>query len=208
MSTSLWPLCCEWPRSMSNARSASIAWRAITIPFACSMRALRPKAPCGLQAEPDESDVGPLSRGHRPDLLHVNLARDHLVPEPGHDLGEQLEPLPLLVRDQDTQLPDFVLSHCHPPFSTCAAHPAYLRRCALKLSRGEGRLRTRFRLTLRRRGALGGVRQGRRERACAGTCKRSRTPHGVVQRGPTAQGFILKRVPSAESALVLRRAPA
>ncbi|MBA3365340.1 MAG: hypothetical protein H0U03_06075 [Actinobacteria bacterium] len=62
-------------------------------------------------------------------------------------------------------------------------------------------------MTLRRRGALGGVRQGRRERACAGTCKRPRTRHGGVQRGPTAQGFILKRVLSPDSLAWLRTLP-
>jgi hypothetical protein len=43
--------------------------------------------------------------------LFVDLARDHLVPEPGHDLRQQLEPRPLLVRDQDTQMPGLGLSH-------------------------------------------------------------------------------------------------
>ena len=36
-STSFRPLCCEWSRSMSNARSASIECRAIRMPFACSI---------------------------------------------------------------------------------------------------------------------------------------------------------------------------
>ena len=64
-----------------------------------------------MQAEPHQSDVGTLSRSHRPDLVHVDLARDHLVPEAGHDLGKQLEPLPLLVRDQDAQVPGLSLSY-------------------------------------------------------------------------------------------------
>ena len=41
MSTSLRPLCCECSRSISNARSALVDWRAIKIPFACSMTARR-----------------------------------------------------------------------------------------------------------------------------------------------------------------------
>ena len=65
----------------------------------------------GVQAESDQSDVGSLSRGYGPDFLHVDLARDHLVPEPCDDLGEQLEPLPPLVRDQDTQVRDLFHSH-------------------------------------------------------------------------------------------------
>ena len=52
-------------------------------------------------AEPDQRDVGMLPRGDRPDLLDVDLTRDHVVPEPDHDLGEQLQPLPPLVRDQE-----------------------------------------------------------------------------------------------------------
>jgi hypothetical protein len=66
-----------------------------------------------VQAEPDQRDVGALSRGHRADLLHVDLTRDHLVPKPGHHLRKQLEPLPLLVRDQDTQVPDLLAGHRH-----------------------------------------------------------------------------------------------
>ena len=65
----------------------------------------------GAHAEPDERDVGSLPRGHRADLCDVDLARDHLVPEPGDDLGEQLQPVPPLVRDQDTQVRDLVHSH-------------------------------------------------------------------------------------------------
>ena len=36
-SASLWPLCWEWSRSISKAVSLSITWRAIRIPFACSI---------------------------------------------------------------------------------------------------------------------------------------------------------------------------
>ena len=43
-----WPLCWEWLRSISKALSASIPWRAIRIPFACSITARRPNAPCRL----------------------------------------------------------------------------------------------------------------------------------------------------------------
>jgi hypothetical protein len=83
-STSLWPLCCEWSRNISNAR----------VGVHCEERVL------GVRAEPDQRDIGPLSRGHRPDFLDIDLARDHLVSEPGRDPGEQLEPIPLLVGDQ------------------------------------------------------------------------------------------------------------
>ena len=42
----------------------------------------------GAQAEPDERDVGVLSRRYGADLPDVDLAGDHLVTEAGHDLGE------------------------------------------------------------------------------------------------------------------------
>ena len=58
----------------------------------------------GGEPEPDERDIGPLPRGDRSDLPDVDLAGDHLVAEPGDDLGEQLEPVAALVRDQDTQV--------------------------------------------------------------------------------------------------------
>ncbi len=56
----------------------------------------------GVQTQSHQCDVGPLSGCHGADFLDVDLTCDHLVPEPGHDLGEQFEPLALLVRDQDT----------------------------------------------------------------------------------------------------------
>lgn len=55
------------------------------------------------ETEPDQGDVGSLPRGHCGDCRDVGLAGDHLVPEPRDDLGEQLEPVPPLVRDQDAQ---------------------------------------------------------------------------------------------------------
>ena len=63
----------------------------------------------GVQAETDEGDVRPLAGGDRADLLDLDLAGDHLVPEPGHDLREQLESLALLVGDQDAEMPDLVV---------------------------------------------------------------------------------------------------
>jgi hypothetical protein len=51
-----------------------------------------------------------LPRRHRADLVHVDLSRNHLVPESGHDLGQSLEPRPLLVRDQDAQMSFLVFS--------------------------------------------------------------------------------------------------
>ena len=65
----------------------------------------------GVQAKPDQRDVGPLAGCHRADLRDVDLACDHLVPEPGHDLCEQLEPLAFLVGDQDTEMANRGLGH-------------------------------------------------------------------------------------------------
>ena len=45
-----------------------------------------------------------LPGGRRADFLDVDLAGDHVVSEPDHDLGEQLQPVALLVRDQDAQV--------------------------------------------------------------------------------------------------------
>ncbi len=42
-----------------------------------------------------------LPRRHAADRLDIDLAGDHLVPEPGDDAREQLEPVAALVRDQD-----------------------------------------------------------------------------------------------------------
>src|SRR5581483_798545 len=47
-SASFLPVCCDWSRSILNASSSSIELRAIKIPFACSILARRPKAPCRL----------------------------------------------------------------------------------------------------------------------------------------------------------------
>ena len=58
----------------------------------------------GGEPEPDDRDVRLLPRGLRADFLHVDLARDHVVAEADHDLGEQLEPVAPLVRDQDAQM--------------------------------------------------------------------------------------------------------
>ena len=63
------------------------------------------------EAEPDECDIRSLSSGDRPDFLHVDLTGDHLVPEPGHDLGEQLEPVAPLVCNQDAKVPGLVSRH-------------------------------------------------------------------------------------------------
>jgi len=54
-----------------------------------------------------------LSGRDRADLLHVDLAGDHVVPEPDHHLCEQLEPVAPLVRDQDPQMLEIVSQTRH-----------------------------------------------------------------------------------------------
>jgi hypothetical protein len=54
----------------------------------------------GAEPQTDERDVGVLPSGHRADLCDIDLARDHLVTQTRHHLGEQLEPVSTLVRDQ------------------------------------------------------------------------------------------------------------
>ena len=65
----------------------------------------------GAQPEPDKRNIGMLPRGHGADFADVDLARDHLVAETGHDLGEQLEAVPPLVRDQDSEMGDLFGGH-------------------------------------------------------------------------------------------------
>ena len=64
-----------------------------------------------IQPEPDECDVRPLSSGHGSNLLHVDLARDHLVPELCHDSRQELEPLAPLVGDEHSEVPGLVVVH-------------------------------------------------------------------------------------------------
>ena len=64
-----------------------------------------------VQPQHDECDVGPLSGRHRAHFLDVDLACDHLVPEPRHDLREQLETVTLLVGDEDAKVWRLVLGH-------------------------------------------------------------------------------------------------
>jgi hypothetical protein len=56
-------------------------------------------------------DIGPFSRGHRADFPDLDLSGDHLVPETRDDLGEQLESVTPLVRDEDTQMLNLVVNH-------------------------------------------------------------------------------------------------
>ncbi len=65
----------------------------------------------GARSEPDEGDVGALAGCGRADFLDVDLACDHVVSEPDHDLREQFEPVALLVGDQDAQVLEVGIGH-------------------------------------------------------------------------------------------------
>src|SRR4029078_4634481 len=55
-------------------------------------------------SQPDESNVRAFPRGHDANFLDIDLTRDHVVSQPDHDLGQKLQALTLLVRDQDAQV--------------------------------------------------------------------------------------------------------
>jgi hypothetical protein len=61
--------------------------------------------------EPDERDVGSFAGGHGTDVLDVDLARDHLVPE-GHDeRRDQRQTVLALVGDQHAQMLGLTVAH-------------------------------------------------------------------------------------------------
>jgi hypothetical protein len=63
------------------------------------------------ETEPDERDIRLFPCSHRGDCRHVDLAGDHLMPEPGHNLSEQLKPVAPFVGNQDPQPLNLVLDH-------------------------------------------------------------------------------------------------
>ena len=69
----------------------------------------------GALAESDERDVGTFSRSCRPDVLDIDLASDHLMPECGDDRREQRQAIPSLVRDQNAQMVCFSITHSFTP---------------------------------------------------------------------------------------------
>ncbi len=67
----------------------------------------------GALAKANEGDVRPFPRRHCSDVLHLDLARDHLVPESGDDLRDDRQAIRALVRDQHAQM--LGLTMTHPP---------------------------------------------------------------------------------------------
>src|SRR6185312_8187687 len=138
----------------------------------------------------DRPEAGAVLRRELPHELAVVLARvDEVVRERGC-LLERVEDAPVAHRDEQpgtgralAQLVPLLLGEI-----CLAGHPH------LPFRRPPECLRTRFRMTLRCRGVLGGAMQGRRESRYAGISGRPRTPQRAAQRDTAAQGFILKRV--------------
>ena len=62
-------------------------------------------------AEADEGEVRVLALRRGRHLADLELAGDHLVPEVRDDLGDPLEPVAALVRDQDPERRVVFLSH-------------------------------------------------------------------------------------------------
>ena len=71
----------------------------------------------GALPEPDERDVGSLPGGDGADVLDVDLARDHLVPQRDDDRRDESQAILALVGDQHAQM-----------LGLAVAHPARLRK--------------------------------------------------------------------------------
>jgi hypothetical protein len=65
-------------------------------------------------AETNEGDVRPLACRHRSDVLHLDLARDHLVPQSGDDRRDERQAILALVRDQHAQMLGLTVTHPAP----------------------------------------------------------------------------------------------
>ena len=63
------------------------------------------------RTEPNESHVGSLTCGDRGYVGNVDLSGDHLVPEPGHNLGEQFQTIGTLIRNQHPVVVDPVYAY-------------------------------------------------------------------------------------------------
>src|SRR5687767_11624186 len=66
-------------------------------------------------AEPDECNVGSFPRRHGTDVLHLDLARDDLMTESRNDRSHERQAILALVRDQDTQMLRFAVTHVPEP---------------------------------------------------------------------------------------------
>ena len=72
---------------------------------------IRSERVLGALTEPHERHVGPLPSRDRPDLVDLDLARDHLVPQRRDDRRHQGEPIAPLVGDQHAEMLCFPAAH-------------------------------------------------------------------------------------------------
>ena len=86
----------------------------------------------GALAESDKRDVRPLPGGDGPDVLDIDLACDHLVPECGDDRRYRHKVIRSFVRDQYAQMFGFPMGHYAPSpgEGVCTRSPAPSMRLA------------------------------------------------------------------------------
>ena len=65
----------------------------------------------GTLAESDERNIWALLGGDRPDILDLDLAGDHLVPQPSDDRRHQRQAILPLIRDEHTHVIGFEITH-------------------------------------------------------------------------------------------------
>jgi hypothetical protein len=65
----------------------------------------------GALAETDEGDVRALARRHCSDVLDLDLAGDHLMPESGDDRRDERQAIRAFVRDQHAQMLGLTMTH-------------------------------------------------------------------------------------------------
>ena len=116
----------------------------------------------------NQRDIGPLTRRHRPDIPHLDLARDHLMTQPDHHRRHQRQTILTLIGDQNPQMPH--LTVIHKPLQARSSLVAGVR-CAMGArfasTHGERCGSPVDRLTRRRGPARRGLDHARRRRATA-----------------------------------------
>jgi hypothetical protein len=65
----------------------------------------------GALAETNEGNVRPFPRGHGSDVLHFDLACDHLVAESSDDRRDESQAIPAFVSDQNAQMLRLAVAH-------------------------------------------------------------------------------------------------
>ena len=65
-------------------------------------------------AEADEGDIRALTRRHCSDVLDLDFARDHLMPQSGDDRRDEGQAIRALVRNQHAQMLSLTMTHFPP----------------------------------------------------------------------------------------------